>query len=150
MEIALLEGGFERNDDVTTIGCSRIAGYVSGISEETDLTVGSQVGAESPAVMVVTIIVGVSVTTAILGWIMWRAWKSAERAETDLRHRRRTFLRLGLIYVAAAVIGVAGVLRGTEPKESLVGLPIGVLLAWFWLRTALKVKVPPIVDENRR
>ena len=28
---------------------------------------------------------GVSVTTAILGWIMWQAWKSAEHAETGRR-----------------------------------------------------------------
>ena len=74
---------------------------------------------------------------------MWRAWESAERAETDLRHRRRIFVLLGLIYVAAAAIGIAAVLGGNEPKDSLVGLPIPLLLAWFWLRTGFRVKAPP-------
>ena len=92
--------------------------------------------------MLATVIIGVSVATAILGWMMWRGWRSAERAESDLRHRRRIFVRLGLIYVAAVAIGIAGVLSGREPKESLIGLPIALLLAWFWLRTGLRVKVP--------
>ena len=93
--------------------------------------------------MLVTVILGVSVATAILGWLSWRGWKSAERAESDLRHRRRIFIRLGLMYVAAMAIGIAGVLSGSERKESLIGLPIAFLLAWFWLRTGLRVKVPP-------
>lgn len=107
------------------------------------MIVASQVGSDSPLALLATVIVGVSVTTAILGWMMWRGWKSAERAEADLRHRRRIFIRLGLIYVAAVAIGIGGVLSGIEPKESLIGLPIALLLAWFWLRTGLRVKVPP-------
>lgn len=107
------------------------------------MSLGSPPGAESLVVMLVTVIVGVSLTTAIFGWMMWRAWKSAERVETDLRHRRRILLRLGLVYVAAAVFGVAAVLSGKEPKESLIGLPVGVLLAWFYIRAAVGVKVPP-------
>lgn len=75
--------------------------------------------------------------------MMWRGWNSAERAEVDLRHRRRILIRLGLIYAVAAVIGIAGVVSGTDPKESLIGLPIALLLAWFWLRTAPRMKVPP-------
>ena len=105
--------------------------------------VGPPSGAETPVVMLMTAIVGVSLTSALFAWIMWRTWKSAERAETDLRHRRRIFLRLGLAYVAAAVFGVMIVLSGREPKESLIGLPIGALLAWFYLRAAIKVRVPP-------
>jgi hypothetical protein len=93
--------------------------------------------------MLATVIIGVSVTTAILGWVIWREWKSAERAESDVRHRRRIFVRLGLIYIAAVGIGIAGVLSGREPKESLIGLPIALLLAWFCLRTGLRLKVPP-------
>lgn len=93
--------------------------------------------------MLAIVIAGVSITTAILGWMMWRGWKSAERAETDLRHRRRIFLRLGLIYVAAMVIGITGVVTGSQPKESLIGLPIALLLAWFFLRARLREKIPP-------
>ena len=106
------------------------------------MTVAAQVSAENPAAMLATVIIGVSVATAILGWMMWRGWRSAESAESDLRRRRRIFVRLGLIYVAVVAIGIAGVLGGREPKESLIGLPIALLLAWFWLRTGLRVKVP--------
>ena len=107
------------------------------------MTVAAQVSAENPAVMLATVIIGVSVATAILGWMIWRGWKSAERAESDLRYRRRIFVRLGLIYLAAMAIGIADVLSGREPKETLIGLPIALLLAWFWLGTGLRVKVPP-------
>ncbi len=110
---------------------------------EIGLIVAAQVGAETPTATLAQVIIGVSTATAILGWLLWRRWKSAERAETDLRHRRRIFLRLGLIYVAAMAIGIAGVLSGREPKEGLIGLPVALLLAWFWLRAALRVKVPP-------
>ena len=103
----------------------------------------SQAGADSPEAMPAAVIIGVSVTTAIFVWILWQGWKETEHAETDLRHRRRIILRLGLVYVVTSVIGVAGVVSGREPKESLIGLPIALLLAWFLLRAVLKVKVPP-------
>jgi len=74
---------------------------------------------------------------------MWRAWKSAERAETDLRHHRRILLRFGLLYVAAAVFGASEVFSGRAPKETFYGLPMGALLAGFYLRAAFRVKVPP-------
>jgi len=108
-----------------------------------DLAAVLQAGTDSPAVTLVAVIIGVSVTTAIFGWMMWHAWNSVERAETDSRHRRRIFIRLGLIYVLSATLGVGGVLSGKEPKESLIGLPVVLLLAWFWLRASLRVKVPP-------
>jgi hypothetical protein len=107
------------------------------------VSAGASSGAENPVVMLVTVIVGVSLTSAVLAWTMWRTWKSAERAETDLRHRRWIFLRLGLLYVGAAVFGVVEVLSGREPKESLIGLPVAALLAWFLLKAAVKVRVPP-------
>ena len=93
--------------------------------------------------MLVAVIMGVVVANAILGWMMWRGWKSSECAESDLRHRRRVFVSLGLIYVAAVATGIAGVLSGREPKGSLIDLPIALLLAWFYLRTGIRVKVPP-------
>jgi len=44
------------------------------------MTVAAQASAENPAAMLATVIVGVSVATAIFGWMMWRGWKSAECA----------------------------------------------------------------------
>ena len=98
--------------------------------------------APSPG-MISTIIVGVLVFSAFLGWGAWRVCKSSERAERDPRYLRRILLSLGLIYVGSAVFGIAQVITGKQPLQSLIGLPIGALLAWFYLRTAFRVKVPP-------
>src|ERR1700687_1713572 len=93
--------------------------------------------------MMATIITGVLALSAFLGWGAWRGCKSAERAERDPRYLRRNLLWLGLIYVGGAVYGIVEVVTGREPIKSLIGLPVGALLAWFCLRTAIRVKVPP-------
>ena len=76
-------------------------------------------------------------------WLFWRAWKSVERAERDPRYLRRRLVLLGMIYVFGAVFGIEQVATGQQPLQSLIGLPIAVGLAWFWLRSASRVKVPP-------
>jgi hypothetical protein len=93
--------------------------------------------------MITTIILGVLILSAFLGWVGWRVYKSAERAERDPRYLRRSLLLLGLIYVGSAMYGIEEVVSGRAPIQSLVGLPIGAFLAWFYLRTAFRVKVPP-------
>jgi len=98
--------------------------------------------APSPG-MIVIIIAGVLAFSAFIGWGAWQVFKSAERAERDPRYLRRSFLRLGLIYVGCGVYAIAEVVTGREPIQILVGLPIGGLLAWFYLRTAFRVKIPP-------
>ena len=98
--------------------------------------------APSPG-MIVTIIVGVLAFSALLGFGAWRIFKSAERAEQDPRYLRRRLLRLGLIYVGCALFGIEEVLTGREPVQSLIGLPIGALLAWFYLSSAFRMKIPP-------
>jgi len=93
--------------------------------------------------MIATIIASVLAATAFLAWMMWRVCKSAERAERDPRYLRRRLFGLGMLYVGCAVYGIAEVVAGREPKEILVGLPIGAALAWLYLRAAIRVKVPP-------
>src|SRR5215469_15636776 len=80
--------------------------------------------AHSPGLMIALVIAAVTVSSVFLAVGMWGAWKEAERAEGDARHQRRILLRLGLLYVGCAVLGIAVVLSGREPKESLFGLPI--------------------------
>jgi hypothetical protein len=92
---------------------------------------------------IVAVIVSVLAFSAFLGWGAWRVCKSAERAVRDPRYLRRNLLWLGLLYIGSAVFGIAEVVTGKEPLQSLIGLPIGALLAWFYIRTALRVKVPP-------
>ena len=76
-------------------------------------------------------------------WFFWRSWKSVERAERDPRYLRRRLLLMGMIYVAGAVFGIEQVATRKQPVQSLIGLPIAVCFAWFWLRSASRVKVPP-------
>jgi len=47
------------------------------------------------------------------------------------------------VYAGAAVLGIAFVSIGELPKESLVGLPIVMLLSWSLFRAAAKVKAAP-------
>lgn len=63
------------------------------------------------------VVSGISLATAMFGWIMWRTWKSVESAEPDSPDRRRILLRLGSIYVVSAVIAVAAVLHLESPRN---------------------------------
>ena len=92
---------------------------------------------------IATIIVSVLAASAFLAWMMWRACKSAERAERDARYLRRRLFQLGILYVGCAVYGIEEVATGKEHKEILLGLPIGLTLAWLYLRAASRVKIPP-------
>jgi hypothetical protein len=98
--------------------------------------------ASSPG-MIATVIVGVLASTELLAWMMWRACQSVERAERDPKYLRRRLFWLGMIYVGAAVFGIVEVASGQEPVQTLFGLPIGLLFAWWFLRAAVRVKVPP-------
>lgn len=92
---------------------------------------------------VATIIIGVLAVTAILAWIMWRAFRMQERAERDPRYLRRLLLVLPALYACSTVYAVEQVLTGKEPLQALIGLPIVVVISWAYVRTALRVKVPP-------
>ena len=98
---------------------------------------------KNPVLMIVLVILYVSACSAILAAVLWRAWKEVERSNEDVRHRRRVLLRTGLLYVGCAALGIVAAVTGREPKESLLGLPIAVGLAWVYLRAATRVKAPP-------
>lgn len=91
----------------------------------------------------VSAVVGVFAASALLGWFMFRAGKSLDRANSDPRYRRRQLLLLAGVYVFSMLIGVSGVIRGEQPVWSLLGLPIPLLIVYFLLRTASRTKVPP-------
>ena len=73
----------------------------------------------------------------------WRLCKSVERAERDPKYLRRRLLRMGLLYVFVVVFGVVEVVTGKQPKALLLGLPIAVVLAWWFMKTAANVNIPP-------
>ncbi len=107
------------------------------------MNLGTTTSSAPSSGIIAAIIVGVLALSAFLGWGAWRTCMSAERAERDPRYRRRILLLLGVVYVGGAVYGIAEVVTGREPIQSLIGLPVGALLAWFYLRTAFRVNVPP-------
>jgi cell division protein FtsW (lipid II flippase) len=92
---------------------------------------------------IATVIIGVFVATAVMGWLMWRLFRSAERMERDPKYRRRRLIRGAMIYVFGALFGMIQVARGELPIQALMGLPISLFMIWVILRTASKVKIPP-------
>ena len=99
--------------------------------------------AVAPVGTIAAVIIGVLGFSAVLAWGMWRTFRRVERAERDPRYLRRLLMRGGLLYACAAVIGTVLVVTGSEPKESLIGLPIAALLMWMFFRAAIRVKAPP-------
>jgi hypothetical protein len=88
-------------------------------------------------------ILGVFACSALLGWGTWRVYRSTERAERDPRYFRRRLIIGGSLYLACSTYGIVQVAMGKQPAQSLIGLPIGLLIAWVFLRTAIRVNVPP-------
>jgi len=91
----------------------------------------------------ISVVVGVFVASALLGWFMLRLGKSMDRANSDPRYRRRQIVLLVGVYVVSMVVGVSGVIGGSQPVWSLVFLPIPLLIVYSLLRTARQTKVQP-------
>lgn len=89
------------------------------------------------------IIIAVAVFSAFFGWQMWRLGKHADRVGHDPAYLRKSLRRGAYLYIGAAILGIVMVVVGDQPKESLIGLPIALLLIWFFLHSAAKVKLPP-------
>jgi hypothetical protein len=92
--------------------------------------------------MIATFILGVVASTVILAWLMWRVRQSVERGEGDAKDLRRRLRWLGLIYAGGSAVAVVAVATRQEPVEILIGVPVGLLLAWFWFQTASRVGIP--------
>lgn len=93
--------------------------------------------------MLIGVVIGVSVVSALFGWMMFRLAKSMDRAERDPKYKRRIFLCCAAIYGLGIVSGVSQVLSGEAPPVALLGLPIPILFVWWFLRLARQVKPPP-------
>jgi hypothetical protein len=89
------------------------------------------------------VIVGVVVFGFLLGYGVWRAAKSGDRASHDPRYRRRVLIRGAIVYIVVGVFIIVGVGARKERVEALYGLPVGVIIVWLLLRTAIRTKVPP-------
>ena len=92
---------------------------------------------------IATVIIGVLVATAVMGCLMWRLFRSAERMERDPKYLRRRLIRGAMIYGFGALFGLVEIVRGELPIQALIGLPISLFMIWVILRTASKVKIPP-------
>ena len=68
--------------------------------------------------------------------------ESAERAEKDLKYRRRSLLWIAALYTIGAIVGTTEVVLGNAPLLSMVGLPISGGFIWLFLREASRIKNP--------
>src|SRR5262249_28989153 len=95
------------------------------------------------------IIAGVTLFSAILFFGALRLWTHVERAERDAKYRRRWLWAAGLIYLFSVANGVIKLLSGAAPVVALLGLPIPLLMAWFFFaklsaRKSLRTNRPQI------
>ena len=92
---------------------------------------------------IAAIIIGILVACLFLGYGLWRAGESADRANHDPRYRRRMLMRGATVYIVVGVLIIVGVAARKEPVEALYGLPVGLIIIWLLIRAALKTKAPP-------
>jgi hypothetical protein len=92
--------------------------------------------------MIAIIIVGILAFSAIIGWMAWRFIKLRENPKSV----RRNLILLGILYVLCDVIAIVDVARGKEPLQMLIGVPISLAIAWWYLRTAGRIQLPPKSD----
>ena len=74
--------------------------------------------------------------------VVWGAWRIVKTSE-DPRRLRRSMICLGAFYIFAAINGIVEVVRGRVPLRALIGLPIGLTFAWWYLKTASRIKLQP-------
>ena len=131
------------NGDVTTVTAGDWAGSILWFRSTVILTAAIiALSSVFPLRTVTVTILAVFALSALLGWGAWRMYKSAERAERDPKYLRRRLIRLGVLYLGCSIWAVLEVANGARPLKSLVGLPIGLLLGWFYLRAATRVDTP--------
>ena len=92
---------------------------------------------------IISIVVGVSAASALLGWMAFRLARHMDRVEREPRYKRRWLLYGAAIYGFGIVAGVSQVLSGDAPLATLLCVPIPLLFVWLYLRAAKQVKIPP-------
>ena len=93
--------------------------------------------------VIVSAVVGTLVFVGLFTWMGLRAAHSAERAAHDTKYRRRMLLIGAAVYLFIAFRTLMSVLVGNQSITILLGLPILIFLAWWFLRTARKAKDQP-------
>ena len=91
----------------------------------------------------ISIVVGVSAASTLLGWMTFRLARHMDRVEGEPRYRRRWLLYGAAVYVFGIVAGVSQVFSGDAPPTTLLFVPIPILFVWLYLRAAKQVKIPP-------
>jgi hypothetical protein len=94
--------------------------------------------------MLATSILGILVATAALGCALWWSASSMRRLQTEPRYRRRFLFWAASLYGAFILFTLLEVTLRHEPIQSLAGLPIGLVILWLLLRSAVRTKVPPV------
>ena len=61
---------------------------------------------------------------------------------SELHDARAGFIATIILAVLGAVYGIAQIITGKAPVQTLIGLPIGGALAWYHLKAAARLKIP--------
>ena len=85
-------------------------------------------------------IIVVGVATVALIWDSLHLIRDAERMQRDPRLLRRSFIRLGLVYVCGSAWGIVQVIRGDLPPGALIGVVVAASIAWLLIKQASGVK----------
>jgi hypothetical protein len=92
----------------------------------------------------VSIIVGVLLASAVLGWALYLFGKHMDRADRDARYRNRSpIIAGGVVSVLSPVIAVSDIATGEDPIQALAGVLFPLLFAWYTIRQAHSTKLPP-------
>ena len=106
-----------------------------------NITVGTATGGALKTTAL--IIIAVAAFSVFFWWRMSRLGEHAERVQNDPAYLRKSLRRGAYLYIGATALAITMVILGESPKETLFGLPVGLLLIWFFSYSAAKVKLPP-------
>ncbi len=93
--------------------------------------------------MFVKITIGILVFSAMLGWGVLRAAKSADRSSRDPRYRRRQLFLAAAMYAALVVFGILEIAVNKESPFFALCLTVPLLFLWRFWRAASRVEIPP-------
>jgi hypothetical protein len=88
--------------------------------------------------MFATVLAFAAVVTAVGGWVLFQAMNSVAKSARNPKLFRGSLIFLTVFYVVNTIIVFSGVVSGSRPPYALVGLPIPILMMWFFWRSAMR------------
>jgi hypothetical protein len=84
---------------------------------------------------------------AVIAVVTWRHFRSYNKSARD---RRRKVLLMGGAYAVTTIAVVCSeVAHGTQPKLTLIGLPIPILIVWYFWKRANRATPSAVLDTQK-